>query len=109
MPDVHDHVSYLLGQACRTLRAKRARRLQAVGLHCGQDRLLLHLQQEGGLAPSTLAAHLDVEPPTVTNEPLPERAGTASSGTSSPAGLADAEVAALRQVLLRFLSNLDAA
>ncbi len=142
MPDVHDHISYLLGRVGRALRADRARRLKVADLHCGQDRLLLHLQEEDGLSPSALAARLGVEPPTVTKmaqrleragllrrTPDPNDARSARLHLTEEgraccaaaeacwhrverdvlAGFSDEEAEGLRRLLLRVLSNLDAA
>ena len=48
---------------CRSLRAQM---LQKTGLHAGQDTLLRSLRDKDGQTMSSLAANLDVRPPTVT-------------------------------------------
>ena len=50
----------------RMLRARHAELLAPHGLHPGQDALLMALWREGGQSQVDLAAHLGVEPPTIT-------------------------------------------
>jgi DNA-binding MarR family transcriptional regulator len=63
---LYDQISYLILKASRALHSRRAMNLNAVGLHCGQDLVLLELGKQEGLRPSELADRLGVEPPTVT-------------------------------------------
>jgi len=59
-------VSYLLAQICHSHRGYASILLAELGLHVGQEMLLLHLWQEDGLTLSQLAERLAVKPPTVT-------------------------------------------
>ncbi len=58
---------YLLARVCKAHRGSVGDALAEVGLHVGQEMVLLHLWQRDGLTPSELAEALGVEPPTVTN------------------------------------------
>ena len=58
---------YLLARACKAHRGSVGAVLAEVGLHVGQEMVLLHLWRQDGLTPSELAERLGVEPPTVTN------------------------------------------
>jgi MarR family transcriptional regulator, organic hydroperoxide resistance regulator len=53
-------------QALRAHRARTEAALNQLGLHCGQEMLLLCLWSEEGLPQSQLAAAMGVEPPTAT-------------------------------------------
>ncbi len=55
----------LLVGAAKQHRAAVARRLSPLGLHIGQDLLLLELEARGGVSQRELAARLGVEQPTV--------------------------------------------
>ncbi len=58
---------YLLARACKAHRGNVGGALAEVGLHVGQEMVLLRLWRQDGLSPSELAEALGVEPPTVTN------------------------------------------
>ncbi|MDQ3911651.1 MAG: MarR family transcriptional regulator [Actinomycetota bacterium] len=58
---------YLLARVCKAHRGSVGAALAEVGLHVGQEMVLLHLWQRDELSPSELAERLGVEPPTVTN------------------------------------------
>jgi DNA-binding MarR family transcriptional regulator len=58
---------YLLARVCKAHRGNVGAALAEVGLHVGQEMVLLHLWRRDGLTPSELAEALGVEPPTVTN------------------------------------------
>ena len=58
---------YLLARACKAHRGSVGAVLAEVGLHVGQEMVLLHLWKRDGLTPSEMAGALGVEPPTVTN------------------------------------------
>ena len=58
---------YLLARACKAHRGSVGTVLAEVGLHVGQEMVLLHLWKRDGLTASEMAGALGVEPPTVTN------------------------------------------
>lgn len=64
---IGETIGYLLARVCRAHRGSVGDALAEVGLHVGQEMVLLHLWQRDGLTPSELAGALGVEPPTVTN------------------------------------------
>lgn len=57
---------YLLAKVCRAHRGNVGARLSEVGLHAGQEMVLIQLWREDGLKGGELAARLGVEPPTIT-------------------------------------------
>ena len=57
---------YLLAKVCRAHRANVGVLLARVGLHVGQEMVLLELWKKDGLKGSELADRLGVEPPTIT-------------------------------------------
>jgi DNA-binding MarR family transcriptional regulator len=59
-------LSFLLIQVCRAHRNLAESRLKDIGLHAGQEGVLLHLAQHEGITPSELATELCVEAPTIT-------------------------------------------
>jgi MarR family transcriptional regulator, organic hydroperoxide resistance regulator len=63
---VEETTGYLLAKACRAHRGNVGALLSEVGLHVGQEMVLLELWKEDGLKGSELADRLGVEPPTVT-------------------------------------------
>ena len=64
---IGETTGYLLARVCKAHRGSVGDALAEVGLHVGQEMVLLHLWQRDGLTPSELAGALRVEPPTVTN------------------------------------------
>ena len=64
---IAETTGYLLARVCKAHRGSIGDALAEVGLHVGQEMVLLHLWQRDGLTPSELAEALGVEPPTVTN------------------------------------------
>lgn len=56
---------FALAKACRAHRARVGAALAEVGLHVGQEMVLLELWEEDGLKGGELASRLGVEPPTV--------------------------------------------
>lgn len=56
---------FVLAKAARAHRARVGAALAEVGLHVGQEMVLLELWNEDGLRGGELAARLGVEPPTV--------------------------------------------
>ena len=63
---VEETIGYLFAKVCRAHRASIGGLLAVVGLHVGQEMVLLELWNEDGLKVGELADRLDVEPPTVT-------------------------------------------
>ncbi len=63
---VEETTGYLLAKVCRAHRGSVGALLSGVGLHVGQEMVLLELWKEDGPKGSELAERLGVEPPTVT-------------------------------------------
>ena len=63
---VEETIGYLFAKVCRAHRASIGGLLAGVGLHVGQEMVLLELWKEDGLKVGELADRLGVEPPTVT-------------------------------------------
>ncbi len=63
---IEETTGYLLAKVCRAHRANVGVLLAGVGLHVGQEMVLLELWREDGLKGSELADRLGVEPPTIT-------------------------------------------
>jgi DNA-binding MarR family transcriptional regulator len=63
---IEETTGYLLAKICRAHRANVGGALADLGLHVGQEMVLLELLKEDGLKASELAGRLGVEPPTVT-------------------------------------------
>lgn len=59
-------VSYQLAQLCKAQYNKAESLLSEIGLHTGQDRILLCLLREDGLSQTNLVEELSVQPATVT-------------------------------------------
>ncbi len=63
---IEETTGFALAKACRAHRVNVGVALAGVGLHVGQEMVLLELWKEDGLKGGELAARLGVEPPTVT-------------------------------------------
>ena len=63
---VEETTGYLLAKVCRAHRGSIGALLSGVGLHVGQEMVLLELWKEDGLKGGELADRLGVEPPTIT-------------------------------------------
>ncbi len=63
---IEETTGYLLAKVCRAHRGNVGALLSGVGLHVGQEMVLLELWKEDGLKGGELADRLGVEPPTVT-------------------------------------------
>lgn len=61
-----DSLVHLLVQTCKAQRALAEKMWSEIGLHVGQDMLLLQLWPEEGLTQSELAERLYIQPATVT-------------------------------------------
>ena len=62
---VEETTGYLLAKVCRAHRGSIGALLSGVGLHVGQEMVLLELWKEDGLKGGELADRLGVEPPTI--------------------------------------------
>lgn len=66
-PATHQHtLSYMIAQVGRAHRARAQMALATVGLHVGQEMILLSLWQQDGLTASQLVEQLCTQPATVT-------------------------------------------
>lgn len=63
---VKETTAFALAKVCRAHRGRVGGMLAEVGLHVGQDMVLIELWQSDGLRGGELAWRLGVEPPTVT-------------------------------------------
>ncbi len=63
--NIQESIGYLLAQAAKEHRGRVSDAFSDLGIHVGQDMVLLRLWQEDGLTPSELASSLKVEPGTV--------------------------------------------
>ena len=63
---VKETTAFALAKVCRAHRGNVGGLLAEVGLHVGQDMVLIELWQNDGLRGGELACRLGVEPPTVT-------------------------------------------
>ena len=63
---MEESTGYLLAKVCRAHRANVGGLLAGLGLHVGQEMVLLELWKEDGLKGGELAERLGVEPPTIT-------------------------------------------
>jgi DNA-binding MarR family transcriptional regulator len=63
---VKETTSYTLAKVCRAHRGNVGELLAEVGLHVGQEMVLIELWEQDGLRGGELAEKLGVEPPTVT-------------------------------------------
>lgn len=63
---IEETTGFALAKACRAHRGNVGAELAKVGLHAGQEMVLVELWKEDGLKGCVLAARLCVEPPTVT-------------------------------------------
>ncbi len=66
MQEIKDSIGFQIVQICRTHRQQAETALNKIGLHAGQEMILLRLWSEEGITQSQLAERMGVEPPTVT-------------------------------------------
>ena len=66
MRQIQDYLGFQLLQVHKAHRARAEAALNKLGLHTGQEMLLLRLWGEEGIPQSQLAASMGVEPPTAT-------------------------------------------
>ena len=65
-PCSSDSLNYLFIQVAKAHRARTHELLSTVGLHVGQEMILVSLRMEDGQTLSQLAERLEVQPPTIT-------------------------------------------
>lgn len=63
---VRESTGYALAKVCKAHRANVGELLAPLGLHVGQEMVLIELWRQDGLRGGELAARLGVEPPTIT-------------------------------------------
>lgn len=63
---ISNHIGFLFVQICRAHRQWVDTELNKLGVHVGQEMILLRLAAEDGIPQSSLVDHLCVEPPTIT-------------------------------------------
>jgi DNA-binding MarR family transcriptional regulator len=63
---IKETTSYTLAKVCRAHRGSVGDLLAEIGLHVGQEMVLIELWEQDGLRGGELAERLGVEPPTVT-------------------------------------------
>ncbi len=63
---IRESTGYALAKVCRAHRGDVGELLAEVGLHVGQEMVLIELWEQDGLRGGELAERLGVEPPTVT-------------------------------------------
>jgi MarR family transcriptional regulator, organic hydroperoxide resistance regulator len=63
---VKETTGYTLAKVCRAHRGKVGDLLAEIGLHVGQEMVLIELWEQDGLRGGELAERLGVEPPTIT-------------------------------------------
>lgn len=66
MLQISNNVGFMMVQVIKEHRQQAEEALNKLGLHVGQEIILLHLSQEEGLTQSQLAEKMGVEPPTIT-------------------------------------------
>ena len=65
-PSIEESTGYTLAKVCKAHRGNVGKLLAGVGLHVGQEMVLIELWRDDGLRGGELAERLGVEPPTVT-------------------------------------------
>ena len=68
MRQIQDYIGFQLLQAHKAHRSRAEAALNKLGVHTGQEMILLHLWIEEGIPQAQLAACMGVEPPTATTE-----------------------------------------
>lgn len=66
MAEYDNYIGFLLYNISKAKRNIAQTEFNKLGLHAGQERVLLHLKHEESMGQSDLITHLCVEPPTVT-------------------------------------------
>lgn len=109
-----ENIGVLLAHICRAQRTLAQAEFNKLGLHAGQERVLLCLTQHDSVGQSDLVTHLCVEPPTVTKmlqrmekAGLIERHQDDEDGRASVVNIT-ATGKALQQPILQVWNNLEA-
>src|SRR5574337_2204014 len=66
MAEYDDNIGVLLAHICKAQRNLAEAEFNKLGLHAGQERVLLGLMDQESVCQSDLVTHLCIEPPTVT-------------------------------------------
>ncbi len=90
MRQIQDYIGFQLLQVHKAHRSRADAALNKLGLHTGQEMLLLQLWIEEGIPQSQLAACMEVEPPTATK--MLQRGRFVSHGAGALTPLAHAGV-----------------
>ncbi len=64
--DLQSSVSYLIVQIAKQHRQEISTRFSKLGIHVGQDMILMMLWEKDGVTQSEIIRSLNVEPPTIT-------------------------------------------
>lgn len=114
MAENDENIGVLLAHICRAQRTLAQAEFNKLGLHAGQERVLLCLTQHDSVGQSDLVTHLCVEPPTVTKmlqrmekAGLIERHQDDEDGRASVVNIT-ATGKALQQPILQVWNNLEA-
>ena len=65
--NVKDTVGYMLAQVCKLHRQRADELLTEIGLHVGQEMILVMLEDNEGITQTELAERMMIQPPTLTN------------------------------------------
>ena len=65
--NLKDTVGYVLAQVCKLHRQRADELLSEIGLHVGQEMILVMLQDNEGITQTGLAERMMIQPPTLTN------------------------------------------
>ncbi len=113
MAEYDENIGVLLAHICKAQRNLAEAEFNKLGLHAGQERVLLNLMDQESVGQSDLVTHLCVEPPTVTKmlqrmekAGLVERHQDDQDGRASRVN-ATAQGRALQQPILQAWDNLE--
>jgi len=114
MAEYDENIGVLFAHICNAQRNLAEAEFNKLGLHAGQERVLLCLMVHESVGQSDLVTHLCVEPPTVTKmlqrmekSGLVERHQDAQDGRASRVN-ATAQGRALKQPILQVWNDLEA-
>jgi DNA-binding MarR family transcriptional regulator len=114
MAEYDENIGVLLAHLCKAQRSLAEAEFNELGLHAGQERVLLCLMHHESVGQSDLVTHLCVEPPTVTKMlQRMEKAGLVERHQDDDDGRASrvnvtAQGRALQQPILQVWDNLEA-
>jgi len=114
MAEYEENIGVLLAHICKAQRSLAEGEFNKLGLHVGQELVLLSLMDQESVGQSDLVTHLCVEPPTVTKmlqrmekAGLVERRQDDEDGRASRVNVT-AQGRALQQPILQVWDNLEA-